>query len=44
VIQFDGEPVNRIFKQILWEKVANLPTYDFLEGDIEFVKRLAAGL
>jgi len=40
VARFDGEPVNRIFEQILWEKIANLPAYDFLEGDVEFVKRL----
>ena len=43
VIQFEGEPVNRIFEQIRWEKMANLPAYDFLEGDVEFVKKLAAG-
>ena len=43
VVRFDGEPVNRIFEQIRWEKTALLATYDFLEGDIEFVKKLARG-
>ena len=43
VVRFGGEPVNRIFEQIRWEKIADLPDYDFLEGDIEFVKSLAAG-
>ena len=43
VVEFDGEPVNRVFEQIRWEEIASLPAYDFLEGDIEFVKSLAAG-
>jgi 8-oxo-dGTP diphosphatase len=43
VTQFVGEPVNLIFAQICWETARNLPTYDFLDGDIEFVKRLADG-
>jgi len=42
VVQFEGEPMNRIFEQIRWESVAKLPAYDFLEGDIEFVKKLNA--
>jgi 8-oxo-dGTP diphosphatase len=42
VIEFAGEPVNLIFEQIRWESAQNLASYDFLEGDIEFVKRLAA--
>jgi 8-oxo-dGTP diphosphatase len=41
VTEFDGEPVNLIFQQIRWERKANLPTLDFLEGDVEFVKTLA---
>ena len=43
VEQFEGEPVNLIFEQIRWEEARKLPEYDFLEGDIEFVKRLATG-
>jgi 8-oxo-dGTP diphosphatase len=41
VTEFEGEPVNVIFEQIRWEKAENLPAYDFLEGDIEFVKTLS---
>jgi len=41
VTEFEGEPVNVIFEQIRWEKKENLPAYDFLDGDIEFVKTLA---
>ena len=43
VTRFEGEPVNLIFEQIRWEEAGKLPEYDFLEGDVEFVKRLAAG-
>jgi mutator protein MutT len=42
VTEFAGEPVNLIFEQIRWESTRNLASYDFLDGDIEFVKRLAA--
>lgn len=41
VTAFEGEPVNVIFEEIRWEKPAKLPLYDFLDGDIEFVKTLA---
>jgi 8-oxo-dGTP diphosphatase len=42
VAEFSGEPVNRVFESIVWECRENLPRYDFLEGDIAFVRRLAA--
>jgi len=42
VSQFAGELVNREFDEIAWESKHRLPDYDFLEGDIEFVRRLAA--
>jgi 8-oxo-dGTP diphosphatase len=42
VTEFSGEPVNLEFEQIIWEDRTSLPLYDFLEGDIEFVKKLAA--
>ena len=29
------------FAQIVWDTPAALPGYDFLEGDVEFVQRLA---
>jgi 8-oxo-dGTP diphosphatase len=41
VTEFSGEPVNLEFEQMVWEERAHLPGYDFLEGDIEFVKKLA---
>ena len=36
------EPANRVFAEIRWEAPARLPDYDFLEGDVDFVRRLAA--
>jgi 8-oxo-dGTP diphosphatase len=41
VIDFEGEPVNIVFEQIRWERTEKLPAYDFLDGDVEFVKSLA---
>ena len=41
VTEFEGEPVNVVFEQIRWEKMAKLPAYDFLDGDVAFVKSLA---
>ncbi|MBM3812443.1 MAG: (deoxy)nucleoside triphosphate pyrophosphohydrolase [Acidimicrobiia bacterium] len=40
---YQGEPANRVFERIVWERPARLPDYDFLEGDVEFVRRLASG-
>ena len=42
VTQFTGVPVNYEFEQILWEAAHALPSYDFLEGDKEFIAWLAA--
>ena len=42
VTDFSGEPVNLQFEQIVWEPRQNLPRYDFLEGDVAFLKKLAA--
>ena len=41
VDKFEGEPRNLVFEEIRWEKVENLPGYDFLEGDVAFVKDYA---
>ena len=41
VTQFSGEPVNTEFGQIVWERREKLADYDFLDGDIEFVRRLS---
>jgi 8-oxo-dGTP diphosphatase len=42
VTEFSGEPRNRIFEELRWAEPKLLPEFDFLEGDVEFVKRLAA--
>lgn len=42
VTAFEGEPRNCVFQEIRWVAPAELPEFDFLEGDVEFVKRLAA--
>ncbi len=41
VTDFAGDPVNTEFEKIAWVQPSRLPEYDFLEGDLEFVKRLA---
>lgn len=41
VERYTGEMRNLIFEQIQWESPANLPSYDFLDGDIDFVRQLA---
>ena len=41
VTEFAGEPDNREFQQIAWSQRERLPQYDFLEGDLDFVRRLA---
>jgi 8-oxo-dGTP diphosphatase len=43
VHQFRGEIENRIFRDIQWADRKKLPTFDFLEADLELVKRLAGG-
>ena len=41
VHDYSGELENRIFKTIVWVNPADLPAYDFLEADLELVKKLA---
>ena len=41
VTEFAGEPENLDFTQIAWAQPDQLPEYDFLAGDVEFVRRLA---
>ncbi len=40
VREFEGEPENQVFESIEWTRPEQLPSYDFLDGDMEFVKRL----
>jgi 8-oxo-dGTP diphosphatase len=43
VHEFQGEIENRIFRDVQWADRKRLPTYDFLEADLEFVNELAKG-
>ena len=43
VTEFAGDPQSLAFERIVWESRARLPQYDFLDGDLDFVRRLAAG-
>jgi 8-oxo-dGTP diphosphatase len=43
VESFLGEPRGVTFEQIRWELPARLPEYDFLDGDLDFIRRLAQG-
>jgi 8-oxo-dGTP diphosphatase len=38
---FTGVLRNLVFDDVRWERPEALPNYDFLEGDVEFVRRLA---
>ena len=44
VREFTGEPANLVFEQIVLESPEDLLHYDFLDGDADFVRRLAKGL
>ena len=43
VLRFTGEPDYGQFQQASWERPADSPRFDFLEGDVAFVRGLAAG-
>jgi len=43
VDQYKGEIENRIFRDVQWADRKMLPTFDFLEADLELVKDLAGG-
>lgn len=40
---FSGDPTAKVFEQICWTPLESLPELDFLDGDLDFVKRLARG-
>jgi len=42
VTDFTGTPEYGQFAEVRWAKRRDLPGFDFLEGDVEFVQRLAA--
>ncbi len=41
VTDFAGVPLNTEFERIVWEQPAKLAEYDFLDGDLDFVRKLA---
>jgi 8-oxo-dGTP diphosphatase len=43
VKEYSGPAVSLVFEQIEWVDLTALPDIDFLQGDIDFVKRLARG-
>jgi 8-oxo-dGTP diphosphatase len=38
VREFNGEPRNVVFHEMRWEPAAKLAEYDFVEGDMEFIR------
>lgn len=42
VARYRGTVENRIFSEIRWAAPEDLPAFDFVEGDVEFVRALAA--
>lgn len=43
VPRFEGELENRIFHQLKWVRLEDLPEYEFLAADRGLIKELAAG-
>jgi 8-oxo-dGTP diphosphatase len=43
VREWSGKEENLSFEQIRWVQRRELAEYDFLEGDVDFVRRLATG-
>jgi len=43
VREYSGEMENRIFRDLRWALPRELPSYDFLEADLNLVKDLAEG-
>jgi 8-oxo-dGTP diphosphatase len=43
VLCYEGTPINMVFHQIRWEDRDKLLDYDFLDGDIDFIRRLTGG-
>jgi len=43
VLSYEGLAINRVFEQIRWEKREKLREYDFLDGDVDFIRRYTRG-
>jgi len=41
--EFTGQMKEQVYEQIQWVDIHLLPTLDFLDGDFDFVRRLARG-
>jgi len=44
VTEFEDEPQNVIFEEMRWEPRQQLAPFDFVEGDMEFLRGLSSGL
>jgi 8-oxo-dGTP diphosphatase len=43
VKEFEGHPRNVVFHEMRWEPIARLPEFDFVEGDVRFIRGLYTG-
>jgi 8-oxo-dGTP diphosphatase len=43
VAEYRGNPDYGMFAEVRWAPLDQMPAFDFLEGDVEFVNGLAAG-
>ncbi len=43
VREYQGDIENRIFRDVRWAALTDLPQYDFLEADVRLIEDLAAG-
>lgn len=43
VEEYQGEPRNLIFREMRWEPRGNLHAFDFVEGDLKFLRRFSEG-
>jgi len=43
VTEFEGEPQNRIFEDMRWTPRQQLSAFDFVEGDVEFLRSFSSG-
>ncbi len=43
VREYQGELENRIFRDVRWATRTELPSFDFLEADLNLVREIAAG-
>jgi 8-oxo-dGTP diphosphatase len=44
ITSYTGEPENRIFHEMRWEPPPRLVQFDFLEGDLEFIREIAGSI